>query len=172
MTLRKHACHLLFFSLYCLFALAGCKTGLHAYSISSASMSPTVNPGDRFFVDQSSAGRANLHDGEIVALRREQDVVVIKRILAMPGETIRGEDRKVFRNGVPVDEPYLAPADKEKNWMPSFPEHKVPPGELFVLGDDRDHSLDSRAPEYAPVRISDVLGEYSYTFWHGAKPAR
>ena len=136
--------------------LAGCKS------------SPLIQTGDRIVVDESVKARTDLHDGDVIMLRREGDVLVLKRILAMPGEAIRGEDRKVFRNGKQVDEPYLAPPAKDgKAWMASFPTRTVPAGEVFVLGDDRDHSLDSRAPEYAPVKFSDVVGKYSWTYWQG-----
>ena len=153
-------------------ALTGCKSGLHAYKVSSTSMSPTINVGDSFLVDQSPAARTNLHDGDIVAFPREEGAVVIKRVLAMPGERIRGEDRKVFRNGKQVEEPYLAPPDNEHPISPSFSERTVPPGELFVLGDNRDRSFDSRAPDYAPVPISAVLGKYTRIYWHAPKPSR
>jgi signal peptidase I len=149
--------------------VSGCKTSHHFYKVVSGSMSPLLQTGDRIVVDESAKARTDLHDGDVIMLRRDGNVVVLKRILAMPGETIRGEDRKVFRNGKQVDEPYLAPPAKDGNaWMVSFPMRTVPAGEVFVLGDNRDQSLDSRAPEYAPVNLSDVVGKYSWTYWQAA----
>ena len=147
--------------------LAGCHAAPHTYRNVSESMSPTILANDRIFVDGSDSSRNDLHDGDIIALRRELDAVVLKRILAMPGETIRGDDRKIFRNGKQVPEPYLAPVSAaEVPWMTSFPSRTIPAGEFFFLGDNRDHSLDSRAEEYAPVKLSDVVGKYSFTYWH------
>ena len=75
-------------------------------------MLPLLRPGDRIFVDQSDQARSDLHDGDIIVLRRK-DTIVLERILAMPDETISGADRKVFRNGKQLDEPYLAPPTGE-----------------------------------------------------------
>jgi signal peptidase I len=153
--------------------LSGCNRSPHPYRVVSGSMSPLIQTGDRIVVDESVKARTDLHDGDVIMLRRDGDVVVIKRILAMPGETIRGEDRKLFRDGKQVDEPYLAPVEKEGTpWMTSFPARTVPAGEVFVLGDNRDNSLDSRAPEYAPVKFSDVVGKYSWTYWQAASEAK
>ena len=151
--------------LLALVPLTGCSPSSRFYRASSSSMSPTIATGDRFILDQSEQDRTHLHDGDIVAFPREEGAIVIKRILAMPGETISGEDRKIFRDGRQVDEPYLAPANSEQEITPTFPARKVPPGELFVLGDNRDHSFDSRAPEYPPVHLTDVVGKYSLTYW-------
>jgi signal peptidase I len=131
-------------------------------------MLPSLHNGDRIFVDESDQARSDLHDGDIIVLRRK-DALVTKRIMAMPGETISGADRKVFRNGKQLNEPYLAPASGDG--MPvltSFAMRTVGPGELFVLGDNRDISSDSRLPEYGPVHISDVVGKYRWTYWHAS----
>ena len=163
-----HLLTLMLLSLSC----AGCAK-LHMYKNVSGSMSPSINAGDHIFVDQTQEARTDLHDGDIILLHREADVIVVKRILALPGETISGTERKVFRDGKQVEEPYcafLAPGDEV--WMSSFPARKVAPGEIFVMGDNRDYSLDSRAPEYAPVRFSDVVGKYTSTYWHGPSTTR
>ena len=134
-------------------------------------MLPALGPGDRIFVDQSEPARSNLHDGDVIVLRRA-DAVVVKRILAMPGETISGADRKVFRNGKQVEEPYLAPPTGDQRVAPTtFSSRVVGPGELFVMGDNRDRSLDSREPEYV-VRLSDVVGQYRWTYWHAKAVAK
>jgi len=152
--------------------LSGCGTTYRPYQVAGESMLPLFHPGDKIFVDESDRTRSNLHDGGVVVLRRN-DTIVLKRILAMPGETIRGENRKVFRNGSQLDEPYLAPAtDDNTPALITFASRTVSSGELFVMGDNRDLSLDSRVPEYGPVRISDVVGEYRWTYWHASSSAK
>jgi len=104
---------------------------------------------------------------------RRKDAIVLKRIVAMPGETISGVNRKVFRNGTQIDEPYLAPATGVG--LPdliTFASRTLGPGELFVMGDNRDLSLDSRVAEYGPVRTSDVVGQYRWTYWHAWSVAK
>jgi signal peptidase I len=135
-------------------------------------MLPLLGPGDRIFVDKTEQAASSLHDGDVIILRRN-DTLILKRIMAMPGETISGADRKVFRNGKQLDEPYLAPATGENiPELVTFAARKVSPGELFVMGDNRDLSFDSRAAEYAPVRFSDVVGQYRWTYWHASAAAK
>jgi signal peptidase I len=135
-------------------------------------MLPLLRPGDRIFVDEGDQARSDLHDGDIVALRRN-DAIVLKRIVGMPGETISGANRRVFRNGKQLDEPYLAPPTGfDPPALITFAPRTVGPGELFVMGDNRDVSFDSRAAEYAPVRLSDVVGQYRWTYWNASPSAK
>ena len=135
-------------------------------------MLPLLRPGDRIFVEEGDQTRSDLHDGDIIALRRE-DAIVLKRIVAMPGETISGADRKVFRNGKQLDEPYLAPATGDDlSALITFAPRTVGTRELFVMGDNRDRSFDSGAAEYAPVLLTDVVGKYRWTYWHTSSVAK
>ena len=135
-------------------------------------MLPLLRPGDRIFVDQGEKARSDLHDGDVIVVSRN-DRIVLKRIVAMPGETISGIDRKVFRNGKQVDEPYLSTARGDgSGGSASFASRTVGPGELFVMGDNRDLSLDSRTAEYGPVRVSDVVGQYRWTYWPSTSDAK
>lgn len=152
--------------------LSGCTAAYHPYQVAGNSMQPLLKQGDRIFVDESPQARADLHDGDIIVIRRA-NAIVLKRILAMPGETISGTDRKVFRNGKQIDEPYLAPSTRDDlSALTTFPSKTVAPEELFVMGDNRELSLDSRMSEFAPVKLSDVVGEYRWTYWHSSSATK
>jgi signal peptidase I len=135
-------------------------------------MLPLLGPGDRIFVDESDKARSNLHDGDVIVLRHN-DGAVVKRILAMQGETIYGDHRKVFRDGKQLEEPYLAPATGEEiEVLATFSPRKIGAGEVFVMGDNRDISADSRLDEYGTVHLTDVVGKYMWTYWHGKTAAK
>jgi len=144
--------------------LSGCGTSIREYRANGNSMLPLLASGDRIFVDVSDKARSNLHDGDVVVFRHK-DSLIVKRILAMPGETISGDHGKVIRDGKQIDEPYLAPANAD-NHLATFPARTLGAGEIFVAGDKRDLSSDSRLTAYGPVYVSDVIGKYSWTYWH------
>jgi signal peptidase I len=136
----------------------------HAYVVSQGSMEPTLYRGDRFFVNQDYYNHHALADGDLVALRHG-DALVVKRISAIAGETIEGRDGRLIRNGVPLTEPYAA-YDKDNSLdVETFSSRRVPTGEIFVTGDARDRSLDSRSAEYGPVHTEDVVGRVLYVYW-------
>jgi signal peptidase I len=136
----------------------------HPYRISSESMVPTLYAGDKIFANQGYYAHHKLADGDIVVFRHG-DLILAKRISALPGETIEGKDGKLFRNGVAFAEPY-AVYSKESPIpeIDTFALRKVPPGLVFVTGDSRDASLDSRTAEFGSVAISDVLGRVSMVY--------
>src|SRR5579859_4277603 len=92
--------------------LSACNSALHPYQVAGNSMRPLLREGDKIFVDESLTAREVLHDGDVIVIRR-QNAIVLKRIIAMSGETISGLDRKVFLNGKLLNEPYLAPSADE-----------------------------------------------------------
>ena len=83
----------------------------------------------------------------------------IKRVVALPGETVEARNGRVYVDGRRLVEPYLPPTTTTSNLSAT----KVPPGQLFVLGDNRANSSDSRA--FGPVRRSSVVGRAIGTVW-------
>jgi signal peptidase I len=137
---------------------------LHLYRIASPSMEPTIYEGDGIAVDESYYVQHIVADGDLVVFRHGE-YVLVKRVLALAGDTIEGRDEVLFRNGSALKEPYAE--FSAKNPIPeieTFAPLRVSPGEIFVAGDNRDKSLDSRSAEFGPVRLSDVIGEARFVY--------
>ncbi len=119
---------------------------LQAFYIPSASMEPTLKVGDRVLVNKLSYDFHDVHRGDIVVFSSppgedNPDIKdLIKRVIGLPNETVEGRDGRVFINGNPVREPYL-PAGTVTS---AFSPEKIAPGHLWVMGDNRSNSKDSR----------------------------
>lgn len=129
------------------------------YAVEQTSMEPTLEPAQRLIVDRLTPHFDPYKPGDIVvfddpALTRVP-APLIKRVIAIEGSTVEIEGGLVFVDGTPLDEPYTfgseptLPASVTTSWV-------VPPGHLFVLGDHRTHSVDSRA--FGPIETASVIG--------------
>jgi len=121
--------------------------------VDGASMAPTIPSGAIVITESLSGAFAPPQRGEIVAfsLDLSRQETYIKRVIALPGDRVRIDKGAVFVNGVRIHEPYVHFHDTR-----SMPTLLVPAGKLFVLGDDRPHSEDSRF--FGPVAESHVIG--------------
>jgi signal peptidase I len=138
-------------------------TGLRAFNVSSTSMEKTIFQGDSIAADFRYYEHRSPQRGEIVVIRHN-GIFIIKRVIGLGGDTISSADGKLLVNGVIPDEPYVQhvgnPAPTPE--MNTFAGITVPSGKIFVLGDNRDVSLDSRMPEFGFVADTDVLGKVSF----------
>jgi signal peptidase I len=152
-------------------------SGFRVYDIPASSMSPTIEIGDAIVVDQHYLRGRKPGRGDVVVFRH-RDLFLVKRIIALGGDTISSVDGQVSVNGSPLQEPYAVHrtpqfTQPEQN---NFGPVKVPEGEVFVAGDNRDESLDSRIRsgeyDYGPVYASDLIGKPLYVFKSTASPSR
>ncbi len=127
------------------------------FFISSISMASTIQPGEVVLVDRMSMP-LGLQHGEVIVFYPptiSSNVPFIKRIIGLPGDHISIVDGLVYVNGTKLDETYLAPNTLTTTNVDDF-ELTVPAGTVFVLGDDRTNSWDSR--DYGPVPDSSIIG--------------
>jgi signal peptidase I, bacterial type len=89
-------------------------------------------------------------------MNNEQEVFWVKRVIGKPGDQLEFKDGKVIRNGTPLDEPYI----KEPMLYRSDRIVKVPEDSVFVMGDNRNASQDSRV--IGPVPLDHVVGKYLF----------
>jgi signal peptidase I len=155
---------------------------IQAYKIPSGSMKPTLLIGDHILVSKFNYGiklpfiRSTLipvgtpKRGDIVVFIYPEDRSkdFIKRVIGLSGDTIEVRDKKVFVNGQPMNDPHGVHSDSlvipgAVQPRDNFGPVKVPEGSLFVMGDNRDESYDSRF--WGFVDLKDVLGKALIIYW-------
>ncbi|KKR34462.1 MAG: Signal peptidase I [Candidatus Gottesmanbacteria bacterium GW2011_GWC2_39_8] len=135
--------------------------------VKGSSMVPTFHDGEYILTDKISYKLRDPIRGEVIVFKapRNPDVDYIKRIIGVPGDKIKVENQTVFVNGAPINEPYIA--DKTNLFGGSYikegEEITVPKGYLWVMGDNRPHSSDSR--EFGPIKESDIIGRAFFRYW-------
>jgi signal peptidase I len=143
---------------------------LQQFAVEGTSMLNTLHPSDRVLVNKLSY---RLHDprrGDVVVLKRietnSQERDLIKRVVALPGETIQYEHCQLFINGTLVREPYLDPLIVSPNRCGADqPAVKVQPKHVFVMGDNRGGSLDSRDSSVGQIDYGNLIGRAFVVMW-------
>lgn len=128
--------------------------------VESVSMQPTLYAGNFVVVNKMAYKYGEPSRGDIIVFRYPPDPEqepYIKRVIGLPGEQVQIFDGKVMINGVPIQEPYLV-ADTIQGG-----EWSVPEGSLFVMGDNRRNSSDSRSWGFVP--IENVIGKAVLVYW-------
>lgn len=139
---------------------AGIRTFLFVpYEVHGASMEPTLQ-GDELLIVNKLIYRVDQPDyGDIVVFHTDEQRDFIKRVIGLPGDQIAIKDGKVYRNGKPLEEPYIY----EPMNFNMEEEVTVPEGHIYVLGDNRNNSKDSR--RIGPVNIDAVVGRADLIIW-------
>jgi signal peptidase I len=125
--------------------------------VGTGSMLPTVEPGDRLLVHLGAYAKHPPRRGEVVAFwSAAESEYEVKRVIAVSGDTLWIGMGTVVLNDRPLHEPYVR---QRMVWEQPL-QVAIPDGELFVMGDNRNGSEDSR--DYGPVRADQVLGRVRY----------
>ena len=131
------------------------------FRIPSESMEPTLRPGDQVLLDKLSYRLGSPHRDDLAVFRSPDDgEIALKRIVGLPGDRIGIEDGVLKVNGHLKRETYV---DYRFTDSVYFGPVTVPPGHVFVMGDNRSNSRDSR--DYGPVAEKDLMGRVLVRFW-------
>ncbi|MGH7788995.1 MAG: signal peptidase I [Candidatus Binatia bacterium] len=162
-----------------LIALAVRSSVVQAFWVPSGSMLPTIQIGDHIFVNKLAysvrlplIGTELLHVGD---LERGEIVVfispidrstdLIKRVIAIPGDTVEIRNKALYVNGEKLDDPHAHFSDDtvQSSNRDNMPPTQVPEGKFFVMGDNRDKSYDSRYWGFA--NVADIKGKATFIYW-------
>jgi len=128
--------------------------------VPSESMAPTLEVGDRVLVHMGAYRRQHPRRGDIVLLRApKRSGFEVKRVIATGGDTLVIVLGLVFRDSRRLVEPYIA----EPMGLDLAREVRLHPGQLWVMGDNRNHSEDSR--DWGPLDEDEVVGRLCYRVW-------
>jgi signal peptidase I len=132
------------------------------FMVDGLSMYPTLDDKERLVVNKIVYRLHNPEYNDIVVFKYPADPSkdFIKRVIGLPGDKIEIHDFKVFRNGVELDEPYINEPTSTVNGS-----YTVPPGTVFVMGDNRNASKDSRDPSVGYVPFENIIGRAEFVWW-------
>ncbi len=125
--------------------------------VENISMEPTLQPGEFILVNKLAYRLGSMKTGDVVVFHHSPSEDYIKRLIGLPGETVRIAGGRVFVNGRELIEPYISePPAYSGEWI-------VPEGHVFVLGDNRNQSSDSHSWGYVPV--DTIVGKALVVYW-------
>jgi len=135
--------------------------------ISGQSMEANFHNGEFILTNKIEYKFGDPKRGDIVIFKSpsNKEIDYIKRVIGLPGETIRLSNSTFYINGKKLDEPYLTPGTYTfgGSYLKENTDIVVPPGKYFVCGDNRPHSSDSR--EFGPIAKEDFIGKALLRYW-------
>ncbi len=131
------------------------------FYIPSGSMEPTLKPGDRIIVNKITYRFSTPERGDIMVFKypRDPERDFIKRVVGLPGENIEIKDSIVYINKKQAPQPFLAPGISFANFGPV----KIPEGNYFMMGDNRNNSEDSRV--WGTLPGENIVGKAMFKYW-------
>lgn len=132
------------------------------FQIPTESMMPTIDPGDRILVNRMSYRTSSPQRGDIIVFKAPTDPTAdyVKRVIAVAGDTIEVKQGRVILNGEAQNEPYVMAENKS-----TFHAQQVPEGTVFVMGDNRADSQDSRFWTIPWLDVDSIVGKAFLIYW-------
>jgi signal peptidase I len=142
------------------------------FQVQQVSMLNTIQDGQYVLVDRLTPRFDGYHRGDIIVFTPPDNIEspggkpFIKRVIGVAGDVVELRDGKVYVNGTALDEPYVYSVDGEAQAtgpLNGTSQWTIGPGELFVMGDHRAQSSDSRF--FGPIQVSSVIGRAWLRYW-------
>ncbi|QPC46325.1 signal peptidase I [Mangrovibacillus cuniculi] len=140
--------------------------------VEGTSMVPTLANGDRMIVNKWNDDTSTLKRFDIIVFHSPDGRDFIKRVIGLPGDTITFRDDELYINGEKINEPYLDQYKRdlgEQQLTEDFTLfaqtglESVPEDTVFVMGDNRGNSIDSR--HFGPVDVEEIIGQTNIIYW-------
>lgn len=133
-----------------------------SFLVQGSSMEPSLSEGQRLLVDKLTYRWRSPERGEIIVFNYPADPrrKFIKRVIGLPGDEVMIVGHRLILNGEPLSEPYI-----RGPIFSSFGPMTVPDGHVFVLGDNRNNSDDSRFPDVGPIAFDEIVGVARVVYW-------
>ncbi|MFW6006469.1 MAG: signal peptidase I [Halanaerobiales bacterium] len=134
-----------------------------SFVVDGRSMEPTLSNGERLFVNKFIYRFHPPERGDVIVFNPQgsSNKKYIKRVIGLPGDTINIKDGKTFINGKPIKEEYI-----NESMDGNFGPYQVPDESVFVMGDNRNHSADSRFPNIVGfVDYDSISGKAFWVYW-------
>lgn len=133
---------------------------IEVFLVQGQSMLPTLRDRERLVVSKIQYYFRQPLPGEIVVFKATDQRDFIKRVIAIVGDEVRIEPEGVYVNGELIEEPYILQRAREP-----FGPVLIPDGSVFVMGDNRNNSMDSRHPSVGLVSLDQIKGKAMVVFW-------
>jgi len=144
---------------------------LQPNQVKGQSMEPNFQNGDYILTSKITYKFREIKRGDVIILKspKNPEIEFIKRIIGLPGDKLMIKDGYVYVNGQRWEEPYVN--HPTQTWQGGYvkegEEFIIPEGFVFVMGDNRPHSSDSR--EFGPIPIQDIIGVVFYRYFPPSK---
>lgn len=128
--------------------------------VDGPSMEPSYYHNNRVVVSKASYWFGDIDRGDVIVFPAppNPDEDYIKRVIGLPGDLVRVTNGLVYVNDYPLEEPYISAPP-----IANMRELVVPPDNVFVMGDNRNVSSDSRS--WGPLRIEEIIGKAVFVYW-------